>query len=116
VYRHDSTHFGFHRSNVEVTKTSCGKLSVNGKLIHVFTERDPKVRGVMFCLACRCLYVRKMSFIIFYAAAAVQLSPTFYLLLSVLMMLFLYITAAVVYLSKAKVHHELIKQFWILFG
>jgi hypothetical protein len=44
THRHDSTHFGFHRSNVEVTKTSCGKLSVNGKLIHVFTERDPKVR------------------------------------------------------------------------
>ncbi len=43
----------------------------------------------MFCLACRCLYVTQMSFVIFCAAAALQLSPTFYLLLSVLMMLFL---------------------------
>jgi hypothetical protein len=42
----------------------------------------------MFCLACRCLYVTHMSFIIFCAAAAVQLSPTFYLLLSLLLMLF----------------------------
>ena len=40
--RHDSTHFGYHRSEVEVTKTKCGKLSVNGKMIKVFCERDPK--------------------------------------------------------------------------
>ena len=40
--RHDSTHFGYHRSEVEVTKTSCGKLKVNGKMITVFSERDPK--------------------------------------------------------------------------
>ena len=26
---------------MEVTKTKCGKLSVNGKVISVFSERDP---------------------------------------------------------------------------
>ncbi len=65
----------------------------------------------MFCLACCCLYIRQMSFIIICAAAAVKLSPTFYLLIYVLMTLFLYITPAAVYPSKAKVHHELIKLF-----
>jgi len=42
MFKHDSTHFGFHRSGVEVTKTSCGKLKVNGMCITVFSERDPK--------------------------------------------------------------------------
>jgi len=42
MFKHDSTHFGYHRTDVEVKKTSCGKLSVNGKAIKVFTERDPK--------------------------------------------------------------------------
>ena len=27
---------------MEITKTSCGKLSVNGRAIHVFSEKDPK--------------------------------------------------------------------------
>jgi len=42
MFKHDSTHYGYHRGEVEIKKTSCGKLSVNGKAIHVFTERDPK--------------------------------------------------------------------------
>jgi len=43
MFMHDSTHFGYHRrADVEVSKTSCGKLSVNGKHIAVFAERDPK--------------------------------------------------------------------------
>eukprot|EP00091_Calanus_sinicus_P024859 TRINITY_DN915_c0_g1_i2.p1 TRINITY_DN915_c0_g1~~TRINITY_DN915_c0_g1_i2.p1 ORF type:complete len:963 (-),score=315.93 TRINITY_DN915_c0_g1_i2:1408-4296(-) len=42
MFKHDSTHFGYHRGDVEVTKTQCGKLSVNGKAITVFSERDPK--------------------------------------------------------------------------
>jgi len=42
MFKHDSTHFGYHRGDVKVGKTSCGKLSVNGKPIHVFAERDPK--------------------------------------------------------------------------
>merc|ERR1711892_1237871 len=42
MFKHDSTHFGYHRGDVEVTKTKCGKLSVNGKAIKVFAERDPK--------------------------------------------------------------------------
>jgi len=42
MFKHDSTHFGYHRGDVEVTKTPCGKLSVNGKHIHVFAERDAK--------------------------------------------------------------------------
>jgi len=42
MFKHDSTHFGYHRGDVEVTKTKCGKLSVNGKAIAVFSERDPK--------------------------------------------------------------------------
>merc|ERR1711971_1519152 len=42
MFKHDSTHFGYHRrGDVEITKTSCGKLSVNGKEIAVFGERDP---------------------------------------------------------------------------
>ena len=40
--RHDSTHFGYHRGDVEVKKTSCGKLSVNGNAIAVFCEKDPQ--------------------------------------------------------------------------
>ena len=40
--RHDSTHFGYHRGEVAISKTKCGKLSVNGKAITVFSERDPK--------------------------------------------------------------------------
>ena len=27
---------------MEITKTSCGKLSVNGRAIQVFSEKDPK--------------------------------------------------------------------------
>ena len=42
LIRHDSTHFGYHRGDVTVTKTKCGKLCVNGKAITVFSERDPK--------------------------------------------------------------------------
>merc|ERR1711892_823079 len=42
MFKHDSTHFGYHRGDVEVKKTKCGKLSVNGKAIKVFAERDPK--------------------------------------------------------------------------
>merc|ERR1719225_1783612 len=43
MFKHDSTHFGYHRrGDVEITKTSCGKLSVNGRAIHVFSEKDPK--------------------------------------------------------------------------
>jgi len=42
MFKHDSTHFGYHRSGVEVTKTDCGQLSVNGKTIAVFAEKDPK--------------------------------------------------------------------------
>jgi len=42
MFRYDSTHFGYHRSGVEVKKTDCGKLSVNGVDITVFAERDPK--------------------------------------------------------------------------
>ena len=41
-FRHDSTHFGYHRGDVEIGQTKCGKLSVNGKAITVFSERDPK--------------------------------------------------------------------------
>merc|ERR1711892_569492 len=42
MFKHDSTHFGYHRGDAEVKKTKCGKLSVNGKAIKVFAERDPK--------------------------------------------------------------------------
>ena len=42
LIRHDSTHFGYHRGDVAINKTKCGKLSVNGKAITVFSERDPK--------------------------------------------------------------------------
>jgi len=42
MFKHDSTHSGYHRGDVEVKKTKCGKLSVNGKSIKVFAERDPK--------------------------------------------------------------------------
>ena len=42
MIKHDSTHFGYHRSDVEIKKTSCGKLSVNGCAIQVFSEKDPK--------------------------------------------------------------------------
>eukprot|EP00088_Acartia_fossae_P007121 TRINITY_DN1330_c0_g1_i15.p1 TRINITY_DN1330_c0_g1~~TRINITY_DN1330_c0_g1_i15.p1 ORF type:complete len:1382 (-),score=561.93 TRINITY_DN1330_c0_g1_i15:398-4543(-) len=42
MFKHDSTHFGFHRSGIEISKTSCGKLKVNGMCINVFSERDPK--------------------------------------------------------------------------
>jgi len=42
MFKHDSTHYGYHRGEVEIKKTSCGKLSVAGKAIHVFQERDPK--------------------------------------------------------------------------
>ena len=41
-FRHDSTHFGYHRGDVEICQTKCGKLSVNGKAITVFSEKDPK--------------------------------------------------------------------------
>merc|ERR550539_1071654 len=42
MFKHDSAHFGYHRGEVEITQTKCGKLSVNGKAITVFSERDPK--------------------------------------------------------------------------
>jgi len=42
MFKHDSTHYGYHRGAVEIKKTACGKLSVAGKAIHVFQERDPK--------------------------------------------------------------------------
>jgi len=42
MFKHDSTHFGYHRGDVEVKKTECGKLSVNGKMIHVFSCKDPQ--------------------------------------------------------------------------
>jgi len=42
MFKHDSTHYGYHRGDVTVCKTKCGKLSVNGKNIAVFSERDPK--------------------------------------------------------------------------
>jgi len=42
MFKHDSTHYGYHRGAVEIKKTPCGKLSVAGKAIHVFQERDPK--------------------------------------------------------------------------
>jgi len=42
MFKHDSTHFGYHRGDVAISKTKCGKLSVNGKAITVFSERDPK--------------------------------------------------------------------------
>merc|ERR1711915_575449 len=42
MFKHDSTHFGYHRGDVEVKKTKCGKLSVNGKVIAVFAEKDPQ--------------------------------------------------------------------------
>ena len=42
MFKHDSTHFGYHRSEVEIKKTPCGKLSVNGRAIQVFSEKDPK--------------------------------------------------------------------------
>jgi len=42
MFKHDSTHFGYHRGDVEVKKTECGKLSVNGKMIHVFSHKDPQ--------------------------------------------------------------------------
>jgi len=42
MFKHDSTHFGYHRGDVEVKKTSCGKLSVNGNAIAVFCEKDPQ--------------------------------------------------------------------------
>ena len=43
MLKHDSTHFGYHRrGDMEITKTFCGKLSVNGRAIQVFSEKDPK--------------------------------------------------------------------------
>ena len=39
--RHDSTHYGYHRGEVTIAKTACGKLSVAGKMIAVFSEKDP---------------------------------------------------------------------------
>jgi len=42
MFKHDSTHYGYHRGEVEIKKTPCGKLSVNGKAIALFQERDPK--------------------------------------------------------------------------
>merc|ERR1719348_2430215 len=42
MFKHDSTHYGYHRGAVEIKKTSCGKLSVAGKAITVFQEKDPK--------------------------------------------------------------------------
>ena len=39
--RHDSTHYGYHRGDVTIAKTACGKLSVAGKMIAVFSEKDP---------------------------------------------------------------------------
>jgi len=42
MFKHDSTHYGYHRGAVEIKKTPCGKLSVAGKAIHVFQEKDPK--------------------------------------------------------------------------
>merc|ERR1719431_269838 len=42
MFRHDSTHTGYHRGEVEIEATKCGKLSVNGRHIAVFSEKDPK--------------------------------------------------------------------------
>ena len=42
MFKFDSTHTGFERSGVEVVATKCGKLSINGRKITVFCERDPK--------------------------------------------------------------------------
>ena len=39
--RHDSTHYGYHRGDVTIAKTACGKLSVAGRMIAVFSEKDP---------------------------------------------------------------------------
>ena len=41
MFKYDSTHTGFSRSGVKVEEAD-GKLSVNGKTIAVFSERDPK--------------------------------------------------------------------------
>jgi len=41
MFKHDSTHFGFHRSGVEVSKSSSGDLIVNGQCIKVFSYKDP---------------------------------------------------------------------------
>jgi len=43
MFKHDSTHFGFHRNGIEISKTPCGtKLQVDDNIISVFAERDPK--------------------------------------------------------------------------
>merc|ERR1712038_756301 len=42
MFKYDSTHIGFQRSGIEVAATSDGKLSINGKDVTVFSERDPK--------------------------------------------------------------------------
>merc|ERR1712156_1234283 len=41
MFKYDSTHTGFSRSGVEIEATSDGKLSVDGRTISVFSERDP---------------------------------------------------------------------------
>jgi len=42
MFKYDSTHIGFQRSGIEVKATKNGKLSINGKDVTVFSERDPK--------------------------------------------------------------------------
>ena len=42
LYRSHHLYISPGRGDVEITKTSCGKLSVNGKAIQVFSEKDPK--------------------------------------------------------------------------
>merc|ERR1719397_892071 len=42
MFKYDSTHTGFSRKGIEISKTSDGKLRVAGKTIEVFSEKDPK--------------------------------------------------------------------------
>merc|ERR1711892_26280 len=42
MFKHDSTHFGFHRSGIEVKKSPNGELIVGGQTIKVFACRDPR--------------------------------------------------------------------------
>merc|ERR1712128_403082 len=42
MFKHDSTHFGFHRSGIEVKKSPNGELIVGGQTIKVFACRDPQ--------------------------------------------------------------------------
>lgn len=41
MFKHDSTHFGFHRSGTQVSKSKTGDLIVGGQAIKVFACRDP---------------------------------------------------------------------------